>query len=27
VKWRWVLTTQAALPVLDIIAISLFQID
>jgi acyl dehydratase len=26
VKWRWVLTTQAAVPVLDLIATSLFQI-
>jgi acyl dehydratase len=26
VKWRWVLTTQANLPVLDLIATSLFQI-
>jgi acyl dehydratase len=25
VKWRWVLTTQAAVPVLDLIATSLFQ--
>ena len=26
VKWRWVLTTQAGVPVLDLIATSLFQI-
>ena len=26
VKWRWVLTTQANVPVLDLVAISLFQI-
>jgi acyl dehydratase len=26
VKWRWVLTTQAAVPVLDLMATSLFQI-
>ena len=26
VKWRWVLTTQANVPVLDLTAISLFQI-
>jgi acyl dehydratase len=26
VKWRWVLTTQANVPVLDLIATSLFQI-
>lgn len=26
VKWRWVLVTQAAVPVLDLIATSLFQI-
>ncbi len=26
VKWRWVLTTQAAVPVLDLIATSLFQV-
>lgn len=26
VKWRWVLTTQADVPVLDLIATSLFQI-
>jgi acyl dehydratase len=25
VKWRWVLTTRAAVPVLDLIATSLFQ--
>jgi len=25
VKWRWVLSTQAAVPVLDLIATSLFQ--
>jgi acyl dehydratase len=25
VKWRWVLTTQAGVPVLDLIATSLFQ--
>jgi acyl dehydratase len=25
-KWRWVLTTQAGVPVLDLIATSLFQI-
>jgi acyl dehydratase len=27
VKWRWVLTTQAAVTVLDLIAVSLFQIE
>ena len=26
VKWRWVLTTQAAVPVLDLTATSLFQV-
>ncbi len=26
VKWRWVLTTQVAVPVLDLIATSLFQV-
>jgi acyl dehydratase len=26
VKWRWVLTTQANLPVLDLVATSLFQL-